>query len=296
MAGGKNSILIYTDWIDTFESLTDEEAGRLVKHLFRYVNDKNPIAPDRLTEISFISLKNTLKRDLKKWESEVDKKSNSGKLGNLKRWHLDLYELIIKKELTIEDAELIAQNRTKSQSIALRQNESQSIANIADSVPVPVPVPVSDNVSDNEKEKPKEVLAAKAVVTRKNIFSDCFTNWFLSENETPFKMQVKDFVAIASIERYCTENKKEGFEPIAMFQFVLSKFSTLPDFYQNNKNPTFINSKFPEIIALLRQKSIKADNLKGKQEKNNDVFANILNEINNTENGTQNGHQRSLSQ
>lgn len=148
-----------------------------------------------------------------------------------------------------------------------------------------------------ESEKEKEVnknITARAVVTRENIFSDCFTNWFLSENETPFKMQVKDFVAIASIERYCTENKKEGFEPIAMFQFVLSKFSTLPDFYQNNKNPTFINSKFPEIIALLRQKTIKADNLKGKQEKNNDVFANILNEINNTENGTQNGHQRSL--
>jgi hypothetical protein len=294
MAEGKSSILIYTDWIDNFESLTDEEAGRLIKHLFRYVNDQNPVAPDRLTEISFIPLKNTLKRDLKKWESEVDKKSNSGKLGNLKRWHLDLYELIIKKELTIEDAELIAQNRTKSQSIALRQNESQDIANIADSVPVSDSVTVPVIESDNEKEKPKEVLAAKAVITRKNIFSDCFTDWFLSENETPFKMQTKDFVAIASIEKYCTENKKDGYEPIEMFRFVLSKFGTLPDFYQNNKNPAFINSKFPEIIAILRQKTIKTDNQKGKQEKNNDVFASILNEINSSENGTQNGHQRSL--
>ena len=296
MAEGKNSILIYSDWIDNFESLTDEEAGRLIKHLFRYVNDQNPIAPDRLTEISFIPLKNTLKRDLKKWESEVDKKSNSGKLGNLKRWHLDLYELVIKKELTIDDAELIAQNRTKSQSIALRQNESQGIANIADSVPDTDSVSVPVIETDNEKEKPKEVLAAKAVGTRKNIFSDCFTDWFLAENETPFKMKTKDYVAIAEIEKYCNENKKEGFGSIAMFEFVLSKFSTLPDFFQNNKNPTFINSKFPEIIALLRQKTIKADNLKGKQEKNNDVFANILNEINNPENGTQNGHQRSLSQ
>lgn len=145
---------------------------------------------------------------------------------------------------------------------------------------------------DKEKEKEEVKLPSNR---RKNIFSDCFTDWFLSENETPFKMQTKDFVAIASIEKYCTENKKQGFEPIAMFRFVLEKYSTLPDWYLNNKNPTFINSKFPEIIALLRQKTIKADNLKGKQEKNNDVFANILNEINSSENGTQNGHQRSLS-
>lgn len=148
---------------------------------------------------------------------------------------------------------------------------------------------------DKEEDKVMDMEMVKEKGTkRKNIFSDCFTDWFLAENETPFKMQTKDYVAIASIEKYCTENKKEGFEPIALFRFVLEKYSTLPDWYLNNKNPTFINSKFPEIIALLRQKTIKVDNLKGKQEKNNDVFSNILNEINNSENGTQNGYQRSL--
>jgi len=146
---------------------------------------------------------------------------------------------------------------------------------------------------NKNKEKEEVKLPANR---RINLFSDCFTDWFILENETPFKMQTKDFVAIASIEKYCIENKKEGFEPIALFRFVLEKYNTLPEWYLNNKNPTFINSKFPEIIALLRQKTIKADNQKGKQEKNNDVFANILNEINNSENGTKNGHQRSISQ
>jgi hypothetical protein len=146
-----------------------------------------------------------------------------------------------------------------------------------------------EQVMDMEMVKDKEWK-------RKNIFSDCFTDWFLAENETPFKMQTKDFVAIASIEKYCTENKKEGFEAIEMFRFVLEKYSTLPEWYLNNKNPTFINSKFPEIIALIRQNAIKADSKKGKQEKNNDVFANIIQEYNSNENGTQNGHQRSLSQ
>lgn len=154
MAEGKNSILIYTDWIDTFEYLTDEEAGKLVKHLFRYVNDKNPIAPDRLTEISFIPIKNSLKRDLKKWELELERKSDGGRLGNLKRWHLDLYELVIKKEITIEKAEEIGKGRIKSHTDTERKNISLPIASVADSVLVPVSVPDSDSVKEKlEKRK-----------------------------------------------------------------------------------------------------------------------------------------------
>lgn len=150
MAEGKNSILIYTDWIDTFESLTDEEAGRLVKHLFRYVNDKNPTPPDRLTEISFIPIKNSLKRDLKKWELELEKKSDGGKLGNLKRWNIDLYGLVIKKEITIEKAEEIAKERIKSHTDTQRQNESLPIASVADSVLVPVSVPVKEKLENRK--------------------------------------------------------------------------------------------------------------------------------------------------
>lgn len=67
MAEGKNKIIVYKDWIGTFESLTDEEAGKLIKHFFRYVNDLNPEAPDRITTIAFEPLKQTLKRDLARY-------------------------------------------------------------------------------------------------------------------------------------------------------------------------------------------------------------------------------------
>jgi hypothetical protein len=46
MAEGKKSFIAYADWLETFEELTDEEAGKLVKHLFRYVNDQDPEAPE----------------------------------------------------------------------------------------------------------------------------------------------------------------------------------------------------------------------------------------------------------
>ncbi len=81
MAEGKKRIVVYADWLDKFESLTDEEAGKLIKHFFRYVNDQNPVAPDRITELAFIDIKLTLKRDLKKWEGFIEKQSENGKKG-----------------------------------------------------------------------------------------------------------------------------------------------------------------------------------------------------------------------
>jgi len=79
MADGKKSILLYADYIHIFESMDDDEAGRLAKHLFRYVNDKNPEAPDKLTKIAFEPIKAQLKRDLLKWEEKKTGYSDAGK-------------------------------------------------------------------------------------------------------------------------------------------------------------------------------------------------------------------------
>lgn len=81
MAKDKNSFIAYSDWIDIFEELEDDEAGRLAKHLFRYVNDKNPQTSDRVVNISFITIKNTLKRDLVKYESIVERNKKNGEKG-----------------------------------------------------------------------------------------------------------------------------------------------------------------------------------------------------------------------
>ena len=81
MAENKKSVVLYTDLIHTFEQLTDAQAGRLVKHLFRYVNDQNPSAPDKITSIAFEPIKQQLKRDLKKWEKYIEKQKENGKKG-----------------------------------------------------------------------------------------------------------------------------------------------------------------------------------------------------------------------
>jgi hypothetical protein len=81
MAENKKSFVAYCDWQETFEELSDEEAGKLVKHLFNYVNDNNPETSDKLTKMCFIPIKQSLKRDLKKYEGYIQKQSVNGKKG-----------------------------------------------------------------------------------------------------------------------------------------------------------------------------------------------------------------------
>ena len=86
MAKDKKSFILYSDIIHTVEKLTDSDAGQLLKHLLRYVNDQNPITDNTLVEIAFEPIKQQLKRDLVKFEDVKVKRSEAGKAGATKRW------------------------------------------------------------------------------------------------------------------------------------------------------------------------------------------------------------------
>ena len=81
MAENKKAFVAYCDWLESFEELTDEEAGKLAKHLFRYVNDQSPEAPDRMTKMCFIPIKQSLKRDLVKYEERAERARINGLKG-----------------------------------------------------------------------------------------------------------------------------------------------------------------------------------------------------------------------
>ena len=81
MAEGKNSFLLYTDHKELWLKVSDEQAGKIMKMIIRYVTDENPEAPDEITELLFLQFKQHLKRDLKKWEIYRKKQSENGKKG-----------------------------------------------------------------------------------------------------------------------------------------------------------------------------------------------------------------------
>ena len=128
MAEDKKSILVYADWINIFEELEDAEAGKLIKHFFRYVNDKNPESPDRLTKLLFEPIKQTLKRDLVKYEN----KREINRQNALMRW---------------DKINAVASERMPSDA---KHADSDS-----DSVSDSVSVSVSDNVIVSDKKENK---------------------------------------------------------------------------------------------------------------------------------------------
>lgn len=79
MAEGKRGFIMYADQIELFEQLSDQKAGILIKHIFKYVNDENPISKDVIINLAFTPIKQQLKRDLDHWENIRFKRSKAGK-------------------------------------------------------------------------------------------------------------------------------------------------------------------------------------------------------------------------
>jgi hypothetical protein len=174
MADNKNTIIVYRDWITTFESLTDEEAGKLIKHFFRYINDKNPDSPDRLTSLLFEPIKQSLKRDLKRYKAMCLKNSNNVKI----RWN--------KKDTTVYDR---IPTDTKHTDID------------------------TDNDTDTDKEKniipPPVFLIAKYCKERNNgIDPEYFYDWYQTRGWKVGKDKMKDWQS--AIRTWESRNKKKS--------------------------------------------------------------------------------------
>ena len=81
MAKDKKSVLLYCDIIHTVEKMENETAGEFFKHYLRYINDLNPTTDNMVVDIAFESVKQNLKRDLKKYENICERNALNGSKG-----------------------------------------------------------------------------------------------------------------------------------------------------------------------------------------------------------------------
>lgn len=143
MAENKKSFVAYSDWKNIFDELPDEDAGKLIKHIFAYVNDENPISESILINAVFANIKTTLKRDLQKWETQLNQRKEAGKLS----------------------AELRkAKLNDRSTPVEIRARKS------TDNVSVNV------SVSDNVNEKENNILVIRQNKFKEEVFS--FKNFY----------------------------------------------------------------------------------------------------------------------
>ena len=90
MADDKKAVLFYCDLIHTIEKLILKDrinktnnAGELFYHYAQYINDLNPTPINDIVDLAFEPIKQTLKRDLKKWVNIKIKRSEAGKSGGI---------------------------------------------------------------------------------------------------------------------------------------------------------------------------------------------------------------------
>lgn len=223
MAEDKKSFVLYCDLVHTIELLSDEQAGKVFKHLLSYVNDEQPTLDDPLLKIAFEPIKRQLKRDLEKYEDTKQERSIQGRKGNLKRWNRDLYDRLENGELTLEEAEEIAISRKVSPPDS---TQSPPIAKIA--VNVNDTVNVNDN--DNDINYIYSLYPTKCFVGNRSTGKT-------KKNKDKIKSLLKDNSKEQLeyiIKRYLTECRKT--------KTYLKNFATflnnLPDFEQQKVNNT----------------------------------------------------------
>jgi hypothetical protein len=78
MAKDKKGFILYADQRSIIELLDNETAGKLLKHIYSYVNDENPISDNAMLNLAFEPIKLQLKRDLKTYENICNRNKENG--------------------------------------------------------------------------------------------------------------------------------------------------------------------------------------------------------------------------
>ena len=116
MAKDKTSFVLYSDSKSIIDLMTNEQAGLLLKTLFAYVNDENPVI-DNSIAIVFEMIKLQLKRDLKKWEQTKEGRSVAGKASAEARRLAKLKEQTLTNSTNVDFVQQTSTNSTVSVSV-----------------------------------------------------------------------------------------------------------------------------------------------------------------------------------
>lgn len=280
----KKSFLLYVDYDELFSELSDVDAGQLIKHIFDYVNDRNPKSDNPIVKIAFISIKKQFKRDLAKWQEKKETNSIAGKEGNLKRWHPNIYEKYKGGEHTLDEAiELSKENVSPPDHPRSLPDRpvSPPIAKIAvtDTVTVKDTVTVSGNVKDTVKDTVKVIKKKRKKEGETSSLFNLFKSEFIKTyqeitgNEYYYDGKSAGNLKplIAKIKHSIESKKEKGSgqkenatddEVIGSLNYILLN---LPDWYKENLSIAILNSKYNELINQLRNgknSSIRKDNAK----------------------------------
>ena len=83
----KSSFLMYLDYEEQFNLMSDEEIGQLMRAIIQYEKTQEMPELDGVLKMAFSFIKSQLDKDRKKWQEEKKKRSEAGKRGMQNRWN-----------------------------------------------------------------------------------------------------------------------------------------------------------------------------------------------------------------
>lgn len=141
----KKGFLLYADMLEKFSRLTDEQAGKLIKHVLTYAGGVEPEIEDPLLEYAFADIKATLDRNHEKWMETVEKRRLAGLASAESRRK--------KKEQDSTHVKSVGAKSTHVESV--EDSSTKSTDSVSDSV--------SDKDSDKDSDKVNEKDSANVI-------------------------------------------------------------------------------------------------------------------------------------
>ena len=243
----KKGFILHKDSLSILNKMSNEQAGILFKAIYQYQTTGKTSDLEFGLEMAITPFINQFTRDDNAWEEERNKKAVNGFLGNLKRWHPDLYKKYNNNQITIEEAEkIIAERQSAIGSDSQQSDTIPDIANIAVNVSDSVKVSVKDSVSDSVSEN-------KLIVQNENHFDEFWTHYTPIEQDgravgkgsrkeakAEYQKQLKKYThdqIMEGLKNYLTFCKEKGQLTLQAVRF-LKKQTFLDEFNIVIKPPT----------------------------------------------------------
>jgi hypothetical protein len=210
----RKGFILYRDQKQMFDLLTDEQAGKLIKHIFAYMNDlEDANEPDAVVNFAFQTIKTAIQRDAEKYEKKCEKSRESGRLGAENRWQ--------KKQNMANDSE--------------RHNTIAKIANKDKE---------KEKDNNKEKEKEKDIISAGADINTPTPPAEIFLNECL---ERGYREKIIRVSGIAPDDYGLYE---QAVKEIVSKYDIQDKFSNT----ETGKLRFYLTSDLPDKIAQIKQR------------------------------------------
>ena len=214
----KNSFILYLEYADILQDTTDEQSGRLMRHLFAHASGAD-VCPEPDVAIAYRFIVNQMDRDAEKYDEKIEGRRRAGSVGGKKRAENaknDQDSLLFSencKQIQANQANATFASNFQANSSKSKQTQAnpskvkQSQANQADNETVTVNANVnanvsvtdSDNVGSAQDALPVEKSVEKSV-SRESVDFSVFDGQKIGGSV------IANMPTFETVEKYCAEN------------------------------------------------------------------------------------------